>query len=317
MKKIFSKIKQKIRNNLPHIIVAGLMVTLLLIYLFPNIFIFIHSGEAGVLYRRFYGGTVVDKVYGEGLKIIWPFDIMYIYNVRIQEVTREFKVLTKNGLKVGTLISIRYYPGYDQLGVLHQRLGPNYLEKIIIPEIEAVLRIIIGRLEAEEVYRTETSLIEKSVNEAVEEVAQRFVNIDDVLIKQITLPVDIEKAIQYKMEQKHVAEAHIFKIQKEKREAERKRIEGRGIRDQLKIIAASLPKDRILKWFGIKTTLELAQSQNAKVVIIGGKDGLPIIGNVPFMPEESAANNVEVEGEVPAVRESMVEGLVNETANLP
>jgi regulator of protease activity HflC (stomatin/prohibitin superfamily) len=321
MKKFFSKIKQKIRNNLPYFIVVGLMVVMLLIYLIPNIFIVIHSGEAGVLYRRFYGGTVVDKVYGEGMKVIWPFDIMYVYNVRIQEVSREFEVLTKNGLKVGALISMRYYPGYNQLGVLHQRLGPNYLEKVIIPEIEAVLRIIIGRLEAEEVYRTATSLIEKSVNDAVEEVAQRFVNIDDVLIKRITLPDDIEKAIQYKVEQKHIADAHIFKIQREKLEAERKRIEGTGIRDQLKIITQSLPKGQILKWFGIKTTLELARSENAKVVIIGGKDGLPIIGNVPFLTEEDTTNKEEEtgeeKGEVANEPEAVVEGQVNETANLP
>ncbi len=323
MKKILSKIKQKIRNNLQYFILVGLMVTLLLIYLFPNIFIVIHSGEAGVLYRRFHGGTVVDKVYGEGLNVIWPFDIMYVYNVRIQEVTEEFKVLTKNGLKVGALISIRYYPGYNQLGVLHQRLGPNYLEKVILPEIEAVLRIIIGRLEAEAVYRTETSLIEKAVNEAVEEVAQRFVNIDDVLIKRITLPEDIEKAIQYKVEQKHVADAHIFKILREKREAERKWIEGRGIRNQLEIITQALPEGQILKWFGIKTTLELARSDNAKVVIIGGKDGLPIIGNVPFLTEEEGTNKVkedltiEVKNEAANQQEAEVEGLVNEAANLP
>lgn len=289
MKKILSNIKQKLKNNLPYFILIGLTFTLLFIYLIPNTFIIIHSGEAGVLYRRFSGGTVVDKIYDEGMKIIWPFDIMYIYNVRIQEASREFTVLTKSGLKVGTLISIRYYPEYNQLGVLHQRLGPDYLEKVIIPEIEAVLRIIIGRLEAEEVYRTETSLIEKSVNEAVEEVAQRFVNVDDVLLKRISLPPDIEKAIQYKVEQKHLADAYIFKILKEKREAERKRIEGKGIRDQLKIITEALPENQILKWFGIKTTLELAQSENAKVVIIGGKDGLPIIGNVPFLTEEEPA----------------------------
>ncbi|MBI9089230.1 MAG: prohibitin family protein [Desulfobacterium sp.] len=323
MKKILSKIKQKIRDNQQYFILVGLMVTLLLIYLFPNIFIVIHSGEAGVLYRRFHGGTVVDKVYGEGLKVIWPFDIMYIYNVRIQEVTEEFKVLTKSGLKVGALISIRYYPEYNQLGVLHQRLGPSYLEKVILPEIEAVLRIIIGRLEAEAVYRTETSLIEKAVNDAVEEVAQRFVNIDDVLIKRITLPEDIEKAIQYKVEQKHVADAHIFKILREKREAERKRIEGRGIRDQLKIITQSLPKGQILKWFGIKTTLELARSENAKVVIIGGKDGLPIIGNVPFLTEEEGTSKVNEDVAIAVTKEAAnqpdaaVEGLVNEAANLP
>jgi regulator of protease activity HflC (stomatin/prohibitin superfamily) len=317
MKKFFSKIKQKIRNNLPYFIVVGLMVMMVLIYLIPNIFIVIHSGEAGVLYRRFYGGTVVDKVYGEGMKVIWPFDIMYIYNVRIQEVSREFEVLTKNGLKVGALISMRYYPGYNQLGVLHQRLGPNYLEKIIIPEIEAVLRIIIGNLEAEEVYRTDPGLIEKSVNEAVEEVAQRFVNVDDVLIKRITLPDDIQKAIQNKMEQKHIADAHLFKILREEREAERKRIEGRGIRDQLKIITQSLPKGQILKWFGIKTTLELARSENAKVVIIGGKDGLPIIGNVPFMTEGDTISKVEKKGEVSIETAAVVEGLVNETTHLP
>lgn len=290
-----------------YFILLGLTVTLLFIYLIPNMFIMIQSGEAGVLYRRFFGGTVLERVYGEGIKIIWPFDIMYVYNIRIQETTREFDVLTKNGLKIKLLVSIRYHPVYNMLSVLHQQLGPNYSEIVIIPEVETVLRVIIGRLEAEAVYRTETSLIEQSVNKAVEEVAQRFISIDDVLVKQILLPQEIEKAIRDKVEQKHIADAFVFKIKREEQEAERKRIEGRGIRDQLNIITQGLPKGQILKWFGIKTTLELAKSNNAKVVIIGGKDGLPIIGNVPFLTEEETIDKIE-----PLVQ---IEG--NETPNQP
>lgn len=302
-----------------YFILLGLTATLLFIYLIPNMFVMINSGEAGVLYRRFFGGTVLERVYGEGIKIIWPFDIMYVYNVRIQETTKEFDMLTKNGLKIKLLVSIRYHPVYNMLSVLHQQLGPNYSEIVIIPEVETVLRVIIGRLEAEAVYRTETSLIEQSVNKAVEEVAQRFISIDDVLLKQILLPQEIEKAIRDKVEQKHIADAFTFKIKREEQEAERKRIEGRGIRDQLNIITQGLPKGQILKWFGIKTTLELAQSNNAKVVIIGGKDGLPIIGNVPFLTEEETIDKTMEETEEETINkiEPLVQIEGNETPNQP
>jgi regulator of protease activity HflC (stomatin/prohibitin superfamily) len=282
MKKLYDFIKDKIKSNSAVFIVVLLIALFVVAYLFNSIVYTISSGEGGVLYRRFFGGTVVDKVYPEGIHFIFPWDRMYIYNVRVQEVPYEFDVLTKKGLRVQLRISIRYAPEYDLLGVLHQKVGPDYVNKVVIPEIESVLRVIIGQMDAEEVYTTKTAVIEKAINEAIEQVSQRFIKVDDVIIKRLQLPPSVEDAIRYKIEQKHLAEAYIFKIEREEREAERKRVEAGGIRDYNEIVQSSL-SDKILYWKSIQASLELSKSQNSKVVVIGGgKNGLPIFGNIPI-----------------------------------
>lgn len=282
MVKIYQKIKAVVRDNTSVFIIVVLIHLFLFAYLFNNIVYVIRSGEAGVKYLLFFGGTKVDEVLPEGIHFIWPWDRIYIYNVRVHETFHEFDVLTKNGLKIHLLISVRYQPEYYLLGVLHKNVGKDYLSKVVLPEIESVLRIIIGQIEAEEVYTTKTSLIQESLNDAIEQVSQRFVRVDDVIIKRIILPDTVQKTIQYKIEQKHLVEAHQFKIEREKKEAERKEIEAGGFKKYNDILSSSLSEE-ILHWKGIEATLALSKSENSKVVIVGGgKRGLPIFGNISF-----------------------------------
>lgn len=291
-KEIRKKLRGWSKENLPYLMIFVLIFLLLFFYLFDRIVITIGPGEAGILYRRFRGGTVVDKVYPEGIQFILPFNRMYIYNVRVQQVAHQFSVLTINGLKIDLHLSIRYHPEYLFLGVLHKKVGPDYVNAVVIPEIEQVLRVLIGRLSAEEVYRTKRAILAKSITEAIDQIARRYIRVDDVIIKMIRLPDTVERAIQDKMTQKHIADAYLYRLEREKQEAERKRIEGRGIRDQLKIIAEALPEDKIVDWLGIKATVQLSESNNAKIVVIGNSEtGLPIIGNIPM---DSAKGNTPI-----------------------
>ncbi|MDM8523994.1 prohibitin family protein [Desulfococcaceae bacterium HSG8] len=280
MKERFQNFRQSLKRRLPFITIGVLVLLFLFVYMYNRIIVTIGSGEGGVLYLRFFGGTVIDRVYPEGIHAIFPWDTLYIYNVRVQQVSHEFDVLTHNGLKVNLLISIRYYPEYDLLGVLHKKVGPEYVHTVVIPEIEQVLRVLIGRLSAEEVYTTKQSIIQKSLSEAIEQIAQRFVTVDDVLIKRMRLPSAIENAIQDKLSQKHRADAYKYRLEKEKQEAERKRIEASGLKDYNKIVDMSL-SNPVLQWMAIKASLELSKSQNTKVVVVGsGKGGLPIFGSL-------------------------------------
>jgi regulator of protease activity HflC (stomatin/prohibitin superfamily) len=272
-------LKSRFQKTLSATFIVALFAILGITYTLQNIVYFVESGEAGVRWRLFEG-TEIDYVYPEGIQFIPPWDKFYIYSVRIQEVAPELFVLTKTGLRVHLFLSIRYAPQYNVLAILHQKVGPNYVNIVIIPEIEAVLREIIGTMEAEQIYTTGRSVIIEAINKAIEQVAQRYINIDDVLIRKIELPDSVAEAIRYKIKQKHLIEAKSFMVEREKKEAERMRIEGTGIRDQLNIIAASIPPGEILTWKGIQATEALAKSNNAKVVIIGsGKNGLPIILN--------------------------------------
>jgi len=272
-------LRRVIDVNKKFLIIICLVLVLFIVFLGHRMVYSIKSGEAGVLWKRF-SGTQVDYVYPEGLHIIFPWDEMFIYSIRIQEISHEINVLTKTGLEVYLFLSIRYAPKYQLLGLLHKYVGPDYANKVIIPEIEAVLREIIGTMGSEQIYTTGRTVIIEAINEAIEQVAQRYIQVDDVLIKRIELPSSVATAIRYKIEQKHLVEAHTYIIEKEKKEADRKRIEGQGIHDQLQIISKALPEGKILKWKGIQATEKLAESNNSKIVIIGsGDDGLPIILN--------------------------------------
>jgi regulator of protease activity HflC (stomatin/prohibitin superfamily) len=167
------------------------------------------------------------------------------------------------------------------LGVLHQKVGPEYVSTVVIPEIESVLRILIGQLRAEEVYTTKHSIIEKALNSAVEQIAQRYITVDAVIIKRIVFPEAITKAIEEKMAQQQLFESYEFKLAREQREAERKRIEAQGVRDYNQTVAQSLSTN-LLQWKWIHA---LEQSPNAKLIVSGAQNyGLPIVGNLPLDP---------------------------------
>lgn len=271
--------KTFIYAKLPIFISIVLIIVLTISFLSARIFYSIKSGQAGVRWKRF-SGTEIDHIYKEGLNIIMPWDEMFIYNIRIQEISVEMDVLSKTGLKVQLYISIRYAPEYKLLGVLHQQIGPDYAHTVIIPEIESVLREIIGTMGAEQIYTTGREVIIEAINQAIEQVAQRYINVDDVLIKKIELPKSVAEAIRYKIEQKHLVEAHEFIVEKEKKEAIRKRIEAIGISNHNLIVTKSLQDEKILKWHGIQALHAFAKSNNAKIFVVGyGKDGVPIILN--------------------------------------
>ena len=205
---------------------------------------------------------------------------MYIYDVRIQEISKELDVLSRSGLKVQIFLSIRYRPKYKYLGLLHKNIGMDYPDKVILPEIESVMREIIGTLEADQIYTTGRKVISEAIDQAIEQLYQRYIQVDDVLIRKIILPDIVENAIKYKIEQKHLVEAHNFVVEKEKKEAQRKHIEALGIENKNKIISKSLKQNKeLLQWEGIQASKKFAESTNSKVIIIGDKDGLPVIFN--------------------------------------
>jgi len=268
----------KLKKILPPIFAFTVIFVFIVALLFHHILYIIYPGHAGV-HWSFYYGTEVDKVYPEGFHLIFPWDELYIYDVRIQEISQELKVLSRTGLKVNMLFSIRYRPKYNFLGLLHQNIGMDYPQKVIVPEIESVLRETIGTMNSEQIYTTGRKVIAEAIESAIEQLHRRYIQVDDVLIRRITLPDIVENAIKYKIEQKHLVQAHEFIVQKEKKEAKRKYIEAIGIKNKNLIIIQSLKDKQLLQWEGIQASKEFARSENSKILIIGDKDGLPVIFN--------------------------------------
>lgn len=265
------------RNLTIPLIIFG--VVIMLILLFSNsIFYTIGNGERGVIFRRFSGGLDKDKVFGEGFHMKAPWDRIIIYNVKKQEREETLDVLSSNGLAISLDVSIRYKPEVERLGYLHNEIGEDYLNTIIIPEVRSSTRKVIGKYTPEELYSSKREVIQQEILAQTKIVLENnFINLDALLIRSVILPESIKVAIESKLKQEQISQEYEFRIAKEKKEAERKQIEAEGIQKFQEIVSEGI-SDKLLKWKGIEATQDLAKSANTKVVVIGsGKDGLPII----------------------------------------
>lgn len=265
-------------------LILFLILILSVVFLWPRIFINIYPGQGGVLWERFYGGTDTTKVYSEGLHIIFPWDRMYIYDLRIQQDSYCFDALSGNGLPIRFEISIRYRPHRDQLPQLHQQIGPNYLEKVVKPEVQAQVREVVSSYLPEEIYTSEGLLLQIIRQGALAELDQRNITLDDLLIKRMELPKAIRDAIEQKLTAEQLSLQYDFLLQKEVKEADRKRIEASGIRDFQTLVMEGGAFKSYLNFKGIQATLTLAQSTNSKIIILGNKgtNGLPLMFSMPM-----------------------------------
>lgn len=253
------------------------VASLVAIYYWKDVFITIHSGEVGVLYLRFGGGTQTDRVLGEGMKIIAPWDKLFIYDLRVQETKHTMKVLTSEGLAVTLNLSIRCHPELDLVGLLQKNIGPDYRNKIVIPEVESALRVTLGNFLMRDVYGSQHALIQQAINSSLEKVQQDFVKIDQVVLREVMLPDEVRTEIEHKMAQKEILESYEYRGAIAKLEGQRRQDEANGIKAYNDTINSSLTPS-ILKWAGIEATRELAKSPNAKTIVIGtGPNGLPLI----------------------------------------
>ncbi len=256
--------------------VLALLALFVFVAFFRKIVILVDTGQAGVRFWRFYG-TEVDRVYGEGIYLIPPWDRMTIYNTQLQEVEHSVAVLTTNGLEIKLTVSIRYRPEYAMLGVIHQQIGPDYVKKVILPEVDEVLRTFVGRYTDEEVYTTQRAILERIFVQSIENAALNHVSIERVIIRTIELPPTLRKAIEQKLEHKQNAESYAFILSKELSEARRKKIQAEGDRDYNVTVAPSLTPE-VLRWKAIEATRDISRSTNSKVIIMGNSEqNLPVL----------------------------------------
>jgi regulator of protease activity HflC (stomatin/prohibitin superfamily) len=262
-----------------YIYIAGLLVILTLAVLWPRMFITVPAGHRGVLFRTLQGGSVVDRTWPEGLHLIPPWDRLTLYETRAMTSDLEFSLLTKDGLELQINISVRYRPVVEMLGTLHQNVGPDYFKRVVSPDIESDLRRTVGDRTAYELYSTEGDILQSARASALEQLGKQNIELQELLLKKIVLPSIVREAIEEKHRQEQKVHEYEFRLQTEDKEAARKRIEAVGIRDFENIVGTIAPD--VLRWRGIDATLELARSNNAKIVVVGGDGRLPVLLDAP------------------------------------
>jgi regulator of protease activity HflC (stomatin/prohibitin superfamily) len=270
-----------------------LIALFLLIVLWNQIVITIPAGHGGVMWYRFLGGTATTPSLREGVHFIFPWDKLYIYNLRLQSRDQVYEVVSEDGLHFSVTMTFRWQPFPRNLTILHQKIGPEYVSTLLIPEIGSVARHVIAQYSAVDFFSnkrqiSQTEIYNDTVSDSLPngigrpgdpEAADDVVQLNDILIKVVQLPSSIRSAIERKLEQQQIAEEYVYRVNRERLESDRKAIEADGIRRFQEIVSPAITES-YLKWRGISATLDLARSPNAKVVVIGnGPGGLPIILN--------------------------------------
>jgi regulator of protease activity HflC (stomatin/prohibitin superfamily) len=331
-----------IGRHLPAFSVLVLMAMLTTVVLWPYMIITVPSGQVGVLWKRFNGvdlycfcwvgrGTVLapSELREEGLHLIWPWDKLFLYDLRLQSNTQTYNAISKDGVSVTAQISARYQLLHNSVAVLHKFIGPGFLDSVLSPEIGSQARQVISQYTAQEVY-TSREQIQKEIRENAQkslgdnldklvqpeameqpdpkhynDFLQSAIQILDTLVLSIELPPDIVAAINRQTEQYYMIQEFKFRVAREAEESKRKQIEADGIAAFQKTVSQGI-SESYLRWRGIEATLQLALSPNSKIVVIGsGKDGLPIIlGNVdtPVNPSPSGTPTAPTTQTPPAAR---------------
>ena len=258
--------------------IIGFLVLMGFLVLTNTTFLTIDPGEKGVLFKPFGGGLMKDQLFDQGFHIVAPWNKMYIYDVRIKEDFEKMQVLSKNGLQIEIELSYLYSPVIDKIGYLHDEIGPDYLNRILKPQIRSATREVIGKYLPEELYSTQREAIQTEIFEQTKASAgAKNIAIDAILIREVKLPLTLQEAIERKLKEEQASLEYEYKLTREKQEAERIIIEANAKAEANRVLSSSLT-DRILQDKGIDATLELANSPNSKVIIVGSGDkGLPLI----------------------------------------
>ena len=235
----------------------------------------VRTGHVGVVSVF---GRVTGQTLSEGIHIVNPLASVTELSVKTQEIKEKAAVPSKEGLIMGLEASILYHLDPAQAATVYQSVGPTFAEVLLVPNFRSAIRAITAGNTAAALYSDGREGIANQILEDVRrQVAPRGIIVENVLLRDLQLPESLKHAIEAKQQAQQEAQRMEFVLQREKQEAERKRVEAAGIKDFQDIVSQGI-SDKLLEWKGIEATMELVKSQNSKVIVVGNaKNGLPLI----------------------------------------
>ncbi|MFI5162027.1 MAG: prohibitin family protein [Sphingobacteriales bacterium] len=253
------------------VIVAGLALSTIKI---------IDPGKIGV---QVLFGKVQDQVLESGLHIIDPVVEVTTFSIQTENYTMSAKnsegavtgddairVLSSDGLEVTIDLSVLYRVNPAKAPFILQNIGENYEDKIVRPVTRTAIRDNAVNYQAVDLYSVKREEFQGKINKTItDNFAKNGLEVQQILVRNISLPATVRASIESKIQAEQDAQKMQFVLQKERQEADRKRVEAQGIADYQKIISTGLT-DKQLQYQSILAQKEIALSQNAKVIIMGG-----------------------------------------------
>jgi regulator of protease activity HflC (stomatin/prohibitin superfamily) len=233
------------------------------------------TGHVGVLTLF---GRVTGEGLSEGLHLINPLKAVHKMSIQSQTIKESASVPSNEGLMMALDTSLIYKLDRSKAAEVYQGIGEDYVRVVLEPNLRAAIRGVTSAHSANALYTGgREEVAQKIQDDLAQTLGPRGIIVERVLLRDIQLPAMLRTSIEAKQQAEQDALRMSFVLQKERQEAERKRIEAQGIADFQRIVALGI-SPQLLEWKGIEATEKLAMGTNAKVVIIGaGKSGLPLI----------------------------------------
>ena len=256
-------------------LVSGLIAMGAGILALAQFFTVIPAGHVGVV--DFFG-TVQDMTLKAGINFVNPMARVVKMSIQTQEIKETMDTPSKEGLTTQIEVSVLFHLSPERASDIYKSVGEIYVPIVLEPQFRSVSRGVTALYEAKALYTSERGVLENLIYEDLKKLVEgRGITIESTPMRRVGLPAGLSASIEEKLRMEQESQRMQFVLQKERQEADRKRIEAQGIADFQKIVTAGI-SDNLLRWKGIEATLKIAESNNTKVVIVGsGKDGLPII----------------------------------------
>jgi regulator of protease activity HflC (stomatin/prohibitin superfamily) len=270
---VYFNAKRRLNKSESTLALVGLVIALLIAFM--QVWTVIPAGHVGVI--DFFG-NVSDQTLKPGVNLVNPLANVIKFDARTQELKEVMAVPSKEGLTIELEISLLYSLSFENANKIYKSVGEDYVEKILIPQFRSVVRGVTASYDARALYTAEREQLGKKIEAELSGLVKpRGITIEAAPLRQLTLPARLTESIEEKLKAEQESQRMQFILQRETQEAERKRIEAKGIADFQEIVSKGI-SEQLLKWKGIEATEKLASSPNSKVVVIGsGKDGLPLI----------------------------------------
>jgi prohibitin 1 len=259
-------------SGAPVLIILGVIFAVILLWASVA---YVPPGSVGVLTSF---GAVTGDVLPEGTHFVSPFKINHVLTVRTQTQEEHTSTPSSEGLNLEIDTSLIYHLNRDKAAEVFQKIGTNYGATIIDPNLRSTIRDVTAGHSANTLYSSSRKQVEDEIMQGLKaSLEPRGIVIENVLLRDIQLPHALRASIETKQQAEQESLAMSFRLQKERQEADRKRIEAQGIHDFQQIVAQGISA-QLLQWKGIEATESLAKSPNAKIIVIGNaKNGLPLV----------------------------------------